>query len=104
MPLVPVAPTVVSALTCPKCNWTIFSRAHHDMHWCNCGEVAVDGGLEYLRVNYKTVAPKVIRLIVNATKRELYDDWNLNKGKFGSLPPECILTLAPPEETPDESQ
>jgi hypothetical protein len=97
--------TTVSAVTCPKCKWTIFSRAHHDFHWCECQEVAIDGGRDYVKLNFTTEKPPVIRLVINATERELYDDWNQNKGKFGLLPPDAVLNLAPlEEETTDEAE
>lgn len=34
---------------CRKCDTTIESTSRHEMVWCRCGAVAVDGGLEYLR-------------------------------------------------------
>jgi ribosomal protein L37AE/L43A len=58
--------TAVSAITCPKCKWTIFSRAHHDMHSCECGGVSIDGGFDYARVLWHgdLSSPKVFKIIV----------------------------------------
>ena len=42
----------VQAIVCPKCGDTLFSRARHDFRYCSCGEVAVDGGFDYVRIVY----------------------------------------------------
>ena len=34
---------------CTKCNSTIESKHVHDMVWCLCRKIAVDGGTEYLK-------------------------------------------------------
>lgn len=34
---------------CRKCGDVISSRTRHDIHWCGCGTIGVDGGLAYLR-------------------------------------------------------
>jgi len=31
-------------IKCPKCKDVIFSRAKHDLHYCTCGKVFVNGG------------------------------------------------------------
>ena len=31
-------------IKCPECKDVIFSRAKHDLHYCTCGKVFVDGG------------------------------------------------------------
>ncbi|AQS09703.1 hypothetical protein CLOBY_18340 [Clostridium saccharobutylicum] len=36
-------------IQCKKCGDVIESKTVHDMVWCKCGAVAVDGGKEYLR-------------------------------------------------------
>ncbi len=36
-------------IRCKKCGDIIESKNVHDMKWCTCGAVAVDGGHEYLR-------------------------------------------------------
>jgi ssDNA-binding Zn-finger/Zn-ribbon topoisomerase 1 len=77
--------TKITAIKCPKCRDIIFSRARHDFHWCSCGEIAVDGGFDYLKVSYKTASPERIAIEVKETKKELYDDWNFTKDKFGLI-------------------
>ncbi len=36
-------------IKCKKCGDIIESKSVHDLKWCSCGSVAVDGGTEYLR-------------------------------------------------------
>jgi len=38
------------ALQCLKCKDIIVSHFTHDLNWCKCGSVAIDGGREYTRV------------------------------------------------------
>lgn len=75
----------VTAITCPSCKQTIYSRARHDYHSCECGDVFVDGGFDYLRYGRKDQVPEITKVKVNATKKELYDDWNRSIDKFGII-------------------
>ena len=77
--------TKITAIKCPKCHDIIFSRSRHDFHWCSCGEIAVDGGFDYLKISFKKEMPSQITLEVKATKKELFDDWNFSKDKFGFI-------------------
>jgi hypothetical protein len=40
---------VRNAARCRKCDDTIESTYRHDFRSCRCGEIFVDGGLDYLR-------------------------------------------------------
>ena len=40
---------VRNAIRCKKCNDIIQSNSRNDFKSCQCGAVAVDGGLDYLR-------------------------------------------------------
>jgi hypothetical protein len=76
----------ISAIQCKKCGDTIFSRATHDYHSCTCGDCFIDGGFDYIRVGYKEEGCYVSKVIdLKVTKKELYDDWNKNKDKFGTI-------------------
>ena len=75
----------IQAIQCKKCKDIIYSRAHHDFHWCSCESVAVDGGFDYLRICGNEKNYKIITINVKATKRELYDDWNHGIDKFGII-------------------
>jgi hypothetical protein len=79
----------VTGVVCPACDAFIFSRARHDFHGCPCGACHVNGGFDYLRVGWQSdrVSPprQEVRKI-EATKKQLYDDWNRNKDKWGVIP------------------
>lgn len=78
--------TIVQAVRCRECRDLIYSRAVHDFHRCTCGYVFVDGGFSYLRYGAKDMSRiEVVKLEVNATKKELYEDWNRSKDKYGTV-------------------
>ena len=76
---------IVNAVKCPKCGEIIYSRSHHDFHYCHCGNCYIDGGFEYTRIGAKEDLDKmkVFPFEVNATKEELLLDWDKRKDKFG---------------------
>lgn len=39
---------VLNRARCRKCSDVITSTFRHDMRWCKCGAIAVDGGRAYL--------------------------------------------------------
>lgn len=79
--------TRVLTVTCPNkdCSEEIYSRARHDFHYCKCGEIFCDGGFEYMRVGWEKEMPKQRIRYVNASRQELYDDWNKRIDKFGRI-------------------
>jgi hypothetical protein len=79
----------VSGIQCDKCGNIVYSRARHDMRSCNCGDIAIDGGFDYTKVCFRTSPPKRVEIQVNATKKQLFDDWNNNINKFGLIENEC---------------
>lgn len=42
-----------NAARCLKCGEEIESKAPHDLRWCSCRALGVDGGREYLRRLYR---------------------------------------------------
>jgi ribosomal protein S27AE len=79
---------VVSAIQCPRCGDIIYSRAHHDMRWCGCGAVAIDGGFDYMKVSAETELAEQVETIpikLPLTVQELYDDWRYHTDKFGKV-------------------
>lgn len=80
---------IVTAIRCPNCKATVFSRARHDMRWCPCGSVAIDGGFEYTRVAHNTEIENLetfrIRLPEDLTKTTLFTDWNLSLDQYGVM-------------------
>jgi hypothetical protein len=80
---------IVSAITCHKCGATIYSRCGHDMRWCTCKSIAIDGGRDYSRVVFEDAAGYTsLKLTVDATQAELFQDWNSYRNKFGLIFPE----------------
>ena len=77
----------VRAIKCSSCGDVIYSRAHHDFHSCTCGAINVDGGFEYMRYSWdnKVSQPIPFTLEVDATKKELYDDWNKHIDSYGVI-------------------
>jgi len=60
----------VNAITCPRCEDTIYSRAHHDFRSCSCGDTFVDGGFDCISIGGKNLGTLVSKKIeVNATKK-----------------------------------
>ncbi len=76
----------VGALHCHKCDDIIYSRAGHDLHWCGCGDIYIDGGRGYMRAGAKDNADySGLTLVLPVTQRELYDDWNNRTDEYGWL-------------------
>jgi len=48
-------------IKCLICNDIIESKSRHDFVWCSCGNVAVDGGEDYLKVTFYTDKYEVIK-------------------------------------------
>lgn len=44
---------ILNAIQCQSCKEIIVSRHRHDFKSCKCGNVSVDGGLEYKRRSFK---------------------------------------------------
>ena len=78
----------VTAIRCPQCGDTVFSRAQHDFRTCSCGSVFMDGGLEYSRYGFLKEGfknPEIVTVEINQTPQELYDDWNTRTDKYGII-------------------
>jgi len=44
-----VMPLIQNEVKCLKCGDVVFSAHRHDFKYCSCGNIGVDGGLEYIR-------------------------------------------------------
>jgi len=77
--------TEVTCIKCDKCGDIIYSRAVHDFHYCGCGEIYIDGGLDYTRFGSIGEMPKQFKLNVDADRATLYDDWGYRKNKYGII-------------------
>lgn len=40
---------IQNSALCLNCNTEIISRHRHDFKWCECGNLAVDGGKDYIK-------------------------------------------------------
>jgi hypothetical protein len=78
----------IIAHKCLTCKDILYSRAIHDFRTCECGKTSVDGGFDYTRLVFKKEKPESIEVNVNATKGQLYDDWNNESNKYGIIKPE----------------
>ena len=77
----------LEARQCPSCLDIIYSRANYDFRSCSCGEISVDGGFSCYggRVLWKDKIPTHKIIKVEATQKELYEDWNYHINKFGLI-------------------
>lgn len=41
---------MATKIICKKCGDVIESKSRHDMVWCRCGSVAIDGGEDYCKI------------------------------------------------------
>ena len=78
---------LVKGIKCPNCKDIIYSRTRHDFHYCSCRACAIDGGTDYVKVLYNPTQPytDIVSVEIEATQKELYDDWNLHQDKFGRI-------------------
>ena len=79
----------VEIYQCPVCEEWVYSRAQHDMKYCKCKALAVDGGhydkdiwtaqrfLGNVEIISKTITLKGV------TEKMLYDDWNNDTNLYG---------------------
>lgn len=79
----------ISAVQCPHCKDIIFSRARHDFRSCTCEKTSIDGGRSYLKLGFSASdnLPEIIRIeLIGVTEKDLVDDWNYRKDRFGLIP------------------
>ena len=77
---------IVSGVKCYKCGDFIYSRAPHDFHRCSCGTLFVDGGFERIRYGADEInLVPFLKCEVDASKKELFEDWNENVDAFGLI-------------------
>ena len=81
----------VIAVQCPDCKMWVYSRHRHDMRWCPCKTVAIDGGRDYIKISYhmSLCGMKIKQRVFNikATHSDLYVDFNTYGNKFGYIKP-----------------
>lgn len=78
--------TEVVSVKCPKCKDTVYSRTRHDMRFCTCESISIDGGFDYVKVSNSINKPiKTKKLLIPYTKEELYIDWNYRRDNLGLI-------------------
>lgn len=78
--------TIHGAYKCHTCQDVVYSRARHDYRSCSCTRIAVDGGFDYTKFSwYDEIPQNVEPFDVDATKIELYDDWNYRTDRYGLI-------------------
>lgn len=81
----------VTAIKCPLCKDTVYSRARHDYRSCGCCSVSIDGGQnEIFRISYNPETTGIVNTIQidlgdEITKEMLYTDWNKSIDKLGII-------------------
>ena len=65
---------IILARKCKFCEDILFSRAKHDYRTCSCGKLAVNGGLENIRVQSLDHYPEKVELDLEVTREELFAD------------------------------
>lgn len=75
----------VSAIKCKKCGDIIYSRTVHDFRTCTCEACFIDGGFDYCRIGGNLDDIEDVEVNVEATKGDLYQDWNFQENKYGLI-------------------
>lgn len=73
----------INSIKCPECKDIIYSRTRHDLRHCSCGKCFIDGGFDFIRVSGEEAILRILE--IKATPKELYDDWNLKRDKYGLI-------------------
>ena len=76
----------VFSIICKKCKDEIYSRTRHDFRWCSCKSIAIDGGQKSdVRICGEPGNYWPNELNLDVTLKDLYDDWNTYKDKYGLI-------------------
>lgn len=57
-------------IRCRKCRDVIQSKHRHDMVWCKCGAIAVDGGSDYTKISGDPINWEILPIIKERTDDE----------------------------------
>lgn len=77
----------ISAIKCKICESIVYSRARHDMRYCECKSCFIDGGqLHYIKTGGTSLDNiEMINIELDISYKELYDDWNKRIDKYGLI-------------------
>ena len=79
---------LVRAIHCEECNTTVYSRASEDLRECECGRIRVYGGcMSHFKYDIKDKKAKyrTIKIDIQATPNDLYDDYENMEDRFGLI-------------------
>ena len=79
---------LVRAIHCEECNTTVYSRASEDLRECECGRIRVYGGcMSHFKYDIKDKKAKyrTIKIDIQATPNDLYDDYENREDRFGLI-------------------
>ena len=99
----------VGGQLCLLCNTFVFSRADHDYMSCSCGALHVDGGQEEhggmsaQKLPDGSMCGMRLQVLITATKKTLYQDWNHRKDQWGRIDLANIHTFRTNEENMKKS-
>lgn len=79
---------VQNAVICNKCDDFIVSKHRHDFVECKCGNIAVDGGQEYLRrvgtmKSYVDMSWSLPDEVYNECAKAVQEAMDTNRNRFG---------------------
>jgi hypothetical protein len=66
---------IKNAAKCLVCNEIVESKHRHDFVMCRCGNVAVDGGKDYLKRSVRGKAIKDMSVMAHDKDCYWYKDW-----------------------------
>ena len=105
---------VTNQVECVKCGDKPYSAHAHDMRWCSCRNVAVDGGQEYLKRvgdlgNFKEMSIEAPNSLVQALEEQIgvsldtgRNDYGVALGVFRAIRDEGYKIVECEEDTGNE--
>lgn len=55
----------IGGVRCLDCGDVIWSKHRHDMVFCKCEKIAVDGGRSYMKISFKDRPPEYVDVLIN---------------------------------------
>ena len=83
----------IKVIQCKSCQSVITSRSQHDMNYCQCGLLAVDGGhysqdretYVFTRIIGRFQTKDISTIELPVTPKDLHRDWNKQINEFKDL-------------------
>lgn len=61
----------VAGIRCLDCNDVIWSKHRHDMVWCKCKKVSIDGGRNYIKVSFSDRPPEHVDVLIDEEQNKV---------------------------------